>query len=308
MPFQGRRVLVTGARGFIGGYIVEALQQRHAVVTVLNRMPSRADASFLQHTGDLRDAGFVRDCVSSVRPEIVFHLAAFKERTPELAAFSDAISTNVMGSLNLFTALHEQKGVGSIVVVGTAEEYGHHSAPFVEQMREAPVTAYSFSKACTTQLCDILYRLYQLPAVVVRPTIVYGPRQGSDMFLPALIESLLLGRPFPMTAGQQTRDFLYITDLVDGLLRAATTPSACGEVVNLGSGRPVSIGKLALDIERMLGKVGLVRLGALPYRPKEVMSYSVDIRKAAEVLNWRPTVSLEQGLAHTIQYCQSALQ
>ena len=308
ISLRGRRVLVTGARGFIGKYLLEALQSRHALVTVLDRIADSPGPSVQQWTGDLRDIAFVRDCVVKARPEIVFHLAAFKERTSELAAFGDAISINLLGSLNLLTAIHEENSAKSIVVVGTAEEYGGNASPFIEGIREAPISAYSFSKACTTQLCELLYRLYKLPLVVVRPTIVYGPGQKSDMFLPALIESLLSGRTFPMTGGAQTRDFLYITDLVDGLLCAATSANVQGQVLNLGSGRAVLIADLALSIQRMLGKSELVRLGALPYRPGEVMAYSVDIKKASQLLDWQPIVQLEGGLAQTIRHYRSDLQ
>jgi len=299
---RNRRVLITGANGFIGGHLVAALNARGALISVIDRSPSSDTRCSMHFAGDLRDAAFVADAVNQANPEIIFHLAAFKERTSEIEAFAEAIAVNVMGSLNLFTAAKKLTALRSVVVIGTAEEYGRIPCPFTENSREQPINAYSFSKVCLTHLCHVLNDIYRLPFVVLRPTLAYGPGQHTDMFLPALIQSVLHDRPFPMTLGRQTRDFLYISDLVDALLRAAVAPSAVGQIINLGSGRSISLGDLARTIENTIGKTGIAQIGARPYRIGEVMEYQISIRKAAELLNWSAATSLEDGIRATIEY------
>jgi len=208
----------------------------------------------------------------------------------------------VLGSLYLLAAAAKLQTLSAMVVVGTAEEYGSNPVPFRESMREFPVSAYSYSKQSLTHLCEVLHHLHGLPAVVLRPTIAYGPGQSTDMFLPALIQSLLGDTPFPMTAGEQTRDFVFVSDVVDAMLLAATRAGVAGRILNIGGGQPVTIAALAHKVAAMTGKPGLLQLGKLPYRPGEVMAYSVDTAKARSMLGWAPQITLERGLTETIAH------
>lgn len=299
---QGKRVLVTGARGFIGRNLVDALVARRADVAALDMVPpdAKETVGITVYTGDIADSAFVKECVDGCRPEIVFHLAAFKERSSEVEDFYRAVGVNVMGSLNLLSALVKQGGVSSVVVLGTAEEYGKNASPFVESMRETPVTAYSWSKLCVTNLCSMYHSLYGLPVVVLRPTLAYGPGQEAGMFLPSLIRSLVEGREFVMTAGEQTRDFVYITDLVDAMIRASGAQGAAGEVMNIGSGGAVRLLDLVTMVERLMDRRGLVRVGGREYRPDEIMDYRVDTSKAKRLIGWQAKIGLDEGVRRTI--------
>jgi len=299
---NNKRVLITGAYGFIGRYLMEALTSQGARISVITQQSDQLSFAIKEYIGDLRDIDFVNSCVDQSDPEIIFHLAAFKERSSSIDAFIPAIETNLIGSLNLFAAANKVKSLKSIVVVGTAEEYGQNPCPFTEDMRESPVSAYSFSKLCMTHLCEVLNTLYNMPFVVVRPTLAYGPRQNTDMFLPALIKTLIEDKHFPMTPGMQTRDYVYITDLVDALIRAAEYGQGDEQIFNIGSGQPVAIASLALVVEKALGKSGLVQIGTIDYRSGEIMEYFVDNSKAKAFLGWEPTVSLEEGLKTTIDF------
>jgi len=209
-----------------------------------------------------------------------------------------------MGSLNLFSAATKLTKLRAIVTAGTAEEYGQNEAPFDEYMRESPVSAYSFSKTCVTHLCEVFYAIHKLPCITVRPALAYGPGQNFDMFLPALINTLLKNEQFPMTLGQQTRDYSYISDLVDAFIRAALNGDTRGQIYNVGSGKPVKISEIALLVEKILDKKKLVQLGKINYRSAEIMNYVVDYSKANEKLGWLPKVSLEEGLKRTIAFYQ----
>ncbi|NLW34545.1 MAG: NAD-dependent epimerase/dehydratase family protein, partial [Syntrophorhabdus aromaticivorans] len=143
--------------------------------------------------------------------------------------------------------------------------------------------------------------LYRLPVVVLRPTLAYGPGQGTDMFMPSLIRSLVEERSFVMTPGEQTRDFLYITDLVDALIKTSVAQGVQGEIINIGSGTPVRLLDLVAMVEGMLDKKGLVRIGGRDYRPDEIMDYHVDTSKVKRLIGWEPRISLEEGIKLTIE-------
>ncbi len=307
ISLKGRRVLITGANGFIGGHLTGALNGLGALVSVADIRPGGSTAPVREYAGDLCDVDFTQTCVKECDPEIIIHLAASKERSVDIGAFSLAISSNLTGSLNLFAAAMKLRGLKSIVVLGTAEEYGNNTTPFVEDMRERPVSAYSYSKLCVTRLCETLNSLHGTPFVVLRPTVAYGPGQGHEMFLPALIKTLLANREFPMTSGIQTRDFIYVTDLISAIQLASVTPKAAGRVINIGSGSPVAIGEIAVKAARMLGREDLLRIGALDYRHGEAMEYYVDTGIARQLLDWTASISLEEGLRRTIEYYQKGL-
>ena len=207
---SGQRVLVTGANGFIGRYLLDLLVDSGARVYVLDKMETESRLVEKSYRGDMRDATFVSDSVMDSRPQIIYHLAAFKKRSSEFTDFSQEIDVNLIGTLNLLTPAARLEGLQSVVVLGTCEEYGHSATPFAEGVRELPVNAYSFSKLCVTHLCQVMKAVYKMPLVVLRPSVAYGPGQAADMFLSSLLSTLLEGKPFKMTAGTQTRDYIYI--------------------------------------------------------------------------------------------------
>lgn len=294
------RVLVTGGSGFIGHHLIKALIDSGAKINVVSRKDIHLPSGISLYKGDLSDPIFVNECIMKCNPTTIFHLAANKERSVLFSAFSRGIENNLTASLNIFEAANKLEGLNSIVVLGTAEEYGNNNCPFVEDMRELPVSAYSFSKMCVTKLCEVVCFLYRMPVVIMRASLAYGPGQSTDMFLPALIKSLIGNKAFPMTAGEQTRDFIYVSDLVDAIIKAAQSEKLIGRVTNVGSGFSVKLKDVALRVERMLGRSGMVQLGTLDYRQGEIMDYVVDNSKIKELLGWFPKVSLEEGLMRTI--------
>jgi|WetSurMetagenome_2_1015567.scaffolds.fasta_scaffold12905_2 nucleoside-diphosphate-sugar epimerase len=300
--FQHKRVLVTGASGFIGRHLVRRLQDSGAAVAAISRNQSGLPGGIRHYATDIRDLPAMNNCLAEFQPEYIFHLAAFKERSDSIPAFYNAIETNLVGSLNLFSAAKDVHTVRSIVALGTIEEYGNNRPPFDERYRESPVTPYSFSKICVSHLGGMFYQLYGLPVVIIRSALVYGPGQGTEMFLPALINTLLDDKPFTMTPGEQTRDFVYVADLVEGLILAAKTTRAQGRIINIGSGVPTKIKDLTHIVETMTGKTGLANPGGKPYGKNEVMEYYLDVRQAEDILGWKAKTPIEDGLIRTIAY------
>ena len=299
---QNNNILITGASGFIGRHLIQHLSKKKCTLHAINRDFVSFPVPVRQYNGTINDRNFIRKCIQESQPDIIFHLAASKERTTDINSFYESFNTNILGTLNVLTSAVDCPSLKSIVTLGTAEEYGHNKCPFTENMRELPVSPYSFSKMCTSHLSEIFFNLYALPSVVIRPTLAYGPGQGNEMFLPSLITSLLDNEPFCMTIGDQTRDFLYVDDLIDALILSTQKTQANGQIINVGSGLPVKLGDIAKKIEGLTNKHGLVNFGEKPYRKNEVMDYYVDLNKAGSILGWKVKTSLEDGLKKTIDY------
>lgn len=308
--FQGARVLVSGGSGFIGSHLVRSLSAEGAQVHALSRQadPWRLRGlgpSVTLHRADLCDAQGLRSLVDGLRPEFVFHLAASTLVERDMALLPAMLRTNVEGTANLAAVCG---GVRSFVYTGTCEEYGDQEAPFREGSRESPVSPYSLSKAMASHLCLMLHRTRAFPAVVARPFLTYGPGQEGGMFIPALLRACLEGRDFDMTPGEQTREFNFVGDIVEGLLLAALTPAALGEIINLGSGREVTVRETAELIVRLTGSKTVLKLGALPYRAGEAMRFFSSPEKARKILGWTARTSLEEGLSLTLSALRAAAQ
>jgi UDP-glucose 4-epimerase len=299
----GKRVLVTGGSGFIGRHLIDRLARDRVELFATSRTPMSNDPAVSWLALDLADAESIRAAVRTARPHVVFHLAARlgAERTLE---FSEAaLRENVIGTHALLAALHEQsQAIDRIVVAGSGEEYGHSDTlPITEETPLRPVSPYSLSKAAASQLALTYASLFGMPVTVVRPFVVYGPGQSPAMMVPTLIRTLVSEGEFGMTAGAQTRDFIYVDDVVDGLLAAASSEHAVAEAFNLCSGEERSILDVA-ERARSLAGQGTLRPGAIPYRENEVWRLYGSNEKARRLLGWKPRTTLEHGLETTIEW------
>jgi UDP-glucose 4-epimerase len=300
----GRRVLVTGGSGFIGRHLIDRLAGDRVQLFATSRTPvPSSDAAVSWLALDLADTESIRTAVRAARPDVVFHLAARlgAERTLEFS--ETALRENVLGTHSFLAALHEQNpAIDRIVVAGSGEEYGRcDTLPITEETPLRPVSPYSLSKAAASQLALTYASLFGMPVTVVRPFVVYGPEQSPAMMLPTLIRTLVSEGEFAMTAGAQTRDFVYVDDVVDGLLAAASSKHAVGEAFNLCSGEERSILDVA-ELAQSLAGQGVLRAGAIPYRENEAWRLYGSNEKAERLLEWKPRTTLEHGLEKTIEW------
>ena len=304
-------VLITGAEGFVGRHLTAALLSSGASVTQLVRPGS---ATAIQNKSsieiDLTDRKRVAAAFSSRNPDFVVHLAATKARGNIGCDFIDNYDANASMAINVIHACFDLSSFKKLIFIGTCDEYGPIPCPFVESHREAPSNAYGLGKLAATQMLGTLSRSDGFPSIILRPSVIYGPRQGPEMFLSALIQSLVAGNDFAMTAGEQYRDFVYVDDVVDAIIRALNADEAInGEVFNIGAGQSRRVNDVAVLVAKQIGQNAIehIKFGAIPYRPNEVMDYSVDITQARSVLGWQPKTSLEVGLQETVKYFQSVL-
>lgn len=304
IPLQN--VLVTGAAGFIGAHLCAALASRGVRVTAVD-LPS---ASWWRHDHlelkverlccDLTHQDAVHNLLNNASFDCIFHLAAFVdvERSPDLVL--TCLNANVASTAYLLHAARAR--TRRVILAGTCEEYGNGPVPFDEAQREIAVSPYSWSKICTTHLAQLYSGIFDLPTVIVRPFLTYGPLQVNDMLIPAAIRAALRDEALPTTPGQQTRDLVFVTDVVEGMIAAAIHPHLNGQIINLGSGVETTIAELVTLIYDLCASRARPAIGARAYRPGETMHFYASSQRARQLLNWSPRVSLRDGLQRTIDW------
>lgn len=301
------RVLVTGISGFIGSHLARRLVKEGAEVYGLARAGSNlwrlGDISkdVIIHYGDIRDFATIKTVITAIKPQKIFHLAAYVDTRRSLELIDDMVEVNLKGTLNLLQILNGMQ-YDCFINTGASEEYGDNPAPFREDQVPNPVSAYSASKVSATVFCQMLHKTCRAPIVTLRPFLTYGPGQQGDMLIPSLIGKTIMGEEFEMTKGEQTREFNYVDDIVDAYIRASVTQRAIGEIINIGSGLECKVIDVVEMVLHLMESSLKPRVGALDYRPGEARHFFCDNTKAREILGWRPAINLEDGLKNTINW------
>jgi dTDP-glucose 4,6-dehydratase len=316
--WQGREVLVTGAGGFIGSHLAERLVDEGAKVRALVHYNALGSWGWLDQSplaahmevlaGDITDPGCVRRAVQGQK--VVFHLAALIAIPYSYLAPASYVRTNVEGALNLLQAALEAQ-VERVVHTSTSEVYGSaRRVPIDEEHPLCGQSPYSASKIAADKMAEAFHLSFGLPLVTVRPFNTFGPRQSARAVIPTIISQCLAGQPLKLGNLSPTRDLNYVSNTVDGFLAAAQADKALGRTVNLGSGREISIGDLARLICQLTGRPPEIQTEEERLRPagSEVERLLADNTLAAELLDWRPAVTLEQGLEKTIAWLGEHLE
>ena len=318
MNWKGKKVLVTGAGGFIGSHLTERLMEEGADIRAmvhynalntwgwLDRSPVRDDIKVV--AGDICDRDSVRQAMQDA--EIVFHLAALIAIPYSYHAPASYVRTNIEGTLNVLQAAHELD-VERVVHTSTSEVYG--TAQYVPINEQHPLqgqSPYSASKIGADKLVESFHLSFDLPVVTVRPFNTFGPRQSARAVIPTIITQCLIGKTVRLGNLHPTRDLNYVSNTVDGFVLAATAPNAIGQTINLGSGHEISIGDLAKLIIRLVGRPISIESEEQRLRPdkSEVERLLADNTLARTVLEWEPAISLEEGLERTIEWIGQHLE
>jgi NAD dependent epimerase/dehydratase len=312
--WAGRSVLVTGAAGFIGSHAVEAVVHAGGRVRAFVRYNSRNDHGWLESLdaavlaevevfrGDLANPEAVAGGVAGT--DVVLHLGALIPIPYSYRHPREYVAANVEGALNILEAVR-RASPERLVHVSSSEVYGTAMAVPIDE--EHPLRAqspYAATKVAADQLVRSFRHSFEIPVVVARPFNTFGPRQSTRAVIPTIIAQALARPSIELGSLAPTRDFLYVRDTVAGIMRCAEAPGVEGEVINLGSGRELSIGQVVEKVLALLEIELPVVQADERLRPEgsEVERLLADVGKARRLLGWEPSVAFDDGLAETVEW------
>jgi NAD dependent epimerase/dehydratase len=317
MQWQGKKVLVTGAGGFIGSHLAERLVELGADVHAFTHYNANNSSGWLDKSlrrndlriiaGDITDGYCVREAMRGI--ETVFHLAALIAIPYSYHAPASYVRTNVEGTLHVLQAARECS-IERLIHTSTSEVYGTaQQVPIAETHPLQGQSPYSASKIGADKIAESFYLSFDLPVVTVRPFNTFGPRQSARAVIPAIITQCLVCDTLCLGNLTPTRDLNFVGNTVEGFLCAATAEKAVGGTFNLGSGHEISIGDLARLISKLMNKEMKITTQSERLRPNksEVERLLADNSRAREILNWTPQMDLEDGLKITIDWVKKNL-
>ena len=302
---------MTGGAGFIGSHLVEALLERGYSVTVLDVVP-------LENAWRLKDVKHrinyrwqsVFDVWTLDDFDIVCHLAAVADVPYAVKSPFDTVYQNVMGTLTMLEALRRSPGVRRFLYTSSEAAYGTakpEELPIKEEQVFRPKNPYDVSKASGDLLTQAYYRGFNCPTVVVRSSANFGPRMRLNQAISIFLRQAIRNEPITVEGGEQTRDFVYVSNFVDGIMKAIETDKdISGESFNLGTGRELSILEVAQKCKEVTYSLSSIEI--FPYRGGEKgVRIQFDISKAKAILGYEPKVSFEEGLARTAKWMRTIL-
>ena len=320
-PFQayrGTRALVLGGSGFIGAWVARLLTHHHAIVTVTARDSDAAEAALARVSrsafgvvrADFVEPDALNQVIARVRPQIVFNLVGYgvepSERDPALMR---ALNTTLVDNLCAAAATMDAGdwSGATLVHAGSALECGPGTAAVREDCDADPTTDYGRTKRRATQLIQEYAAATSLKAVVGRLFTVYGPGEHSHRLLPALLRTARSGQPLALTDGRQPRDFTYVEDAAEGLLRLGVIAAPRGTIVNLATSHLSTVREFAETAANVLGfDPALLEFGALPTRGEEMWHGPVDVTRLQDLVAWVPTTTIAEGIRRTAEFHDAA--
>lgn len=313
-----RRILVTGAAGFIGSWLTERLLERGEQVVGLdnfdpfydrrikeqNLAAASANAAFRLVEGDLRNRADVNALFADGGFDAVAHLAAKAGVRPSLADPAGYYETNLIGTTNLLEAMREAD-CRRLVFASSSSVYGNNrKVPFHEDDRvDAPISPYAATKKAGEELCHVYHAVHGFSILALRFFTAYGPRQRPEMAIHAFTRRLFAGEPIPVFGdGSMERDFTYIEDVVDGVVSAVdhVIETRTFEILNLGESEPIRLSRLVAALERATGREAVIDRREVP--PGDVQRTFADVSRARRVLGYEPRVGIDEGLKRFVEW------
>lgn len=298
--FSGQRILITGASGFLGSHLCDRLSKNGALVHAVSRTEHTADTSVRWWQGNMEDIEVVKNIFHTIQPQVVYHLSGHVTGAAGLELVLPTFHSLLVSTVNLLTVATEI-GCRRIVLIASLEEPepGHTDA--------APASPYAAAKWASSAYGRMFHQLYQTPVVLVRPFMTYGPGQDARKIIPSVTLSLLQGQAPKLASGQRQVDWIYVDDVIEGLLAAAHMPDVEGCTLDLGSGTLVPIRAVVQQLTNLVSSQVQPLFGALPDRPVEKVRRANTAYTYAK-LGWQPVTSLEMGLQNTVDWYRSQLQ
>jgi UDP-glucose 4-epimerase len=286
-----KKILVVGGNGYLGTFLVKALKNITADVFVISRNCETSNTTFKV---DITNSDETKEVLQKIKPDIVYHLAANITRNRDFSIYEDMSSVNVQGTLNILQAL---EGIDAhFIFTSSSEIYGNNESPFNESQIPKPVSPYSLSKINAEFLVETYCNNHNKKFTNLRVFNFYGENMPEEFFIPQMILSLKKGEDFLMTKGEQVRDFLYVSDVVDALILAAKNTNSYGETMNVCSGKGTKLSQLATAVNTTMNTKAKIMLGAIPYRNNEVWEMIGDNSKIKKITGFEPKINIDKGM------------
>ncbi len=307
-----RRVLITGATGFIGANLIEklladtkchiyAFYNNPASSYIFTLKPFR-NSRIKPCQIDLLDFKSIKSAIHRIKPHYVVHLGAVVNLDRSYEVASSCIDTNIKGTLNILEAL-KGLSVRRFIYCSTVEVYGNGRVPFVETQKIDVVSPYSITKLTGEMFTQLYSKLHGIPVVILRLSNVYGPYQKKERFIPMAILSSLKGENIRLNSSKsKSRDFCFVGDVADAIFRAFDNKKAKDEIINIGNNKSTKLFDIGQLIAKEAGSKSKVICRENKARPLEKERWYCDFRKAKKILGWQPKTSLSEGIIRTIEW------
>lgn len=303
---EGKKILITGATGFIGSNLARFFVGQKAEVHILKRTTSNdwRIRDILQeiesHDADLADYNLLKATVLSIKPDVILHTAVYGGHSTQKDSMK-VIESNFIGTINLLSAC-KSIDYERFINTGSSSEYGIKTARMNENDVCEPVEEYGVTKAAASMYCRMLADKDGKPIITLRLFSPYGCYDDASRLIPSAILSCLNQKAPRVSSPDFVRDFIFIDDILDAYARAIAVSMKGGEIINVGSGQQSTIGDTVNTITRLMGDQIKPEWGNTPKRPNEPKTWEADIGKARELLGWKPLYSMEKGLKKTIEW------
>ena len=307
VTFKNNSILVVGGTGFIGTNLVKKLLKYDAKVICLSLKKKKKKLSHknLKYIFcDYTKFNLLKKKLNQPFDYII-NLGGYIDHSKFFTKGRAVIDNHFLSTINLLSVIKTKK-LKRYLHIGTCDEYGANISPVKENLKEDPITSYAFAKLASINLLIMLNKSENFPSTALRLFLVYGPHQKNDRLIPQVIHGCLKKRFFPVSKGNQLRDFCYVDDVVDAIILSLTRKNALGKVFNIGSGKPISVKFIINKISKII-KQGKPQFNKIPFRKNENLKLYPSINRANKVLGWKPKTNLDQGLVKTINYYKTTI-
>lgn len=293
--YKNKKVLITGASGFIGSSLSKGLLMLEAIVIGISRIEQKSDNGIIWFKGDLSDFHFVEDVIKKVQPDYVYHLASHVLGSREFKHVYSTFNDNVVSTLNLLSVLYKYP-CKRIILAGSFEENS------INYKNSIPNSPYAAAKIASSNYAKMFYTLYKMPICLTSIYMVYGPGQKDiTKLIPYVILKTLNGETPKLSNGNRKIDWIYIDDVIEGLITMMHSPNIEGKTVALGSGKYVSIKKTVNQLTKMIDSSIVPKFGAIKERQLELKN-KANIEKTLQKIGWKTSTKLKDGLEKTINH------
>ena len=305
--FKNKRILVTGGAGFIGSQLVKSLVNARAKVSVIVKYNSIINCPRLVKVwdkikiieSDLRNLDSV-DSIKKLRFDYIFHLAAYNHVGDSFKHVTENINSNLFSTVNL---LDHGPRFEKFIHIGSSEIYGlQKKIPFNVNEIPIPMSPYALAKYSSEMYARLKSRQNKDNLICIRPFNTFGPYQSEKAIIPEIIIKCLLGKEIKTTSGEQTREFNYVDNIINGILLLCKKVKHLDKPINLGSNNPIKIKNLVKKIHKLTKSKSILKIGAVRYRPNEIWKMQAENKFVTRSLGWKPSITLDDGLKNSIEW------